>query len=174
MHLYSCRVRLHGSLLHVVNKEHVTAAEIRILDHIHQGDNPAVYDIQFERELNRTDRFERDRLAATYSEMFEGGEKLVNRVLGVPGVPLPQKLEDNDPRLVVSNGILAARRAEQADEQFKRSKALSEQEQLDLDALIAAQDKAVEAEASLDVLDTPEAPAEAPRRYRRASEAAAG
>ena len=46
MQLYSCRVRLKGSLLNVVNKENVTAAEIRVLDHIHVGDNPGVYDIK--------------------------------------------------------------------------------------------------------------------------------
>jgi hypothetical protein len=110
MDVYSCRVRLKGSLLNTVNKEQVTAAEIVLLDHIHQGDNPAVYDIQKIGEAKRSDRQERDRLSRMYGEILgRPGAAVIGEVLGVGSVPLPQSLgEDYGGRMVDDNGIHAA------------------------------------------------------------------
>jgi hypothetical protein len=110
MDVYSCRVRLKGSLLNTVNKEQVTAAEIVLLDHIHQGDNPAVYDIQKIGEAKRSDRQERDRLSRMYGEILgRPGAAVIGEVLGVGSVPLPQSIgDDYKDRLVDDNGIQAA------------------------------------------------------------------
>ena len=112
MDVYSCRLRLKGSLLNTVNKDAVTAAEIMLLDHIHEGDNPAVYDIQKIGEAQRSDRTERQRLSMLYGEMMgRSGEQVVASVLGAGNAPLPQSLLDDEAfkeRIVESNGILAA------------------------------------------------------------------
>jgi hypothetical protein len=110
MDVYSCRVRLKGSLLNTVNKEQVTAAEIVLLDHIHQGDNPAVYDIQKIGEAKRSDRQERDRLSRMYGEILgRPGAAVIGEVLGVGNVPLPQSIgDDYQERMVEDNGIQAA------------------------------------------------------------------
>lgn len=95
MDLYSCKVRLDGSLDNEVIKHNVTAAELHVLERIHygQGKHPAVVDIVKTGTVNRTDIKERARLADIYTkgELVEDrGQKIITGIFGVVGVPLPQ------------------------------------------------------------------------------------
>lgn len=96
MDLYSCKVRLDGSLDNEVIKHNVTAAEIHILAAMHngQGKHPPVVDIVKTGTVNRSDAKERARLADTYThgELVEDrGTKMITAMFGVAGVPLPQE-----------------------------------------------------------------------------------
>lgn len=95
MDLYSCKVRLDGSLDNEVIKHNVTAPEIHILASMHngQGKHPPVVDIVKTGTVNRSDAKERARLADTYThgELVEDrGSKMITAMFGVAGVPLPQ------------------------------------------------------------------------------------
>lgn len=95
MDLYSCKVRLDGSLDNEVIKHNVTAAEIHVLAAMHngQGKHPPVVDIVKTGTVNRSDAKERARLADTYThgELVEDrGSKMITGMFGVAGVPLPQ------------------------------------------------------------------------------------
>lgn len=93
MKTYTCKVRVNGSLLNVVRKNGVTAAEIAVLRHIH-GTSPngaaPVVDVKPEGNVQRSETAERKRLAENYSMGEMRGPALVKDVLGVEGVPLPQ------------------------------------------------------------------------------------
>jgi hypothetical protein len=95
MDLYSCKIRLDGSLDNEVIKHNVTAAEIHVLSVIHngQGKHPPVVDIVKTGTVNRSDMKERARLAELYTkgELTEDrGTKIITGIFGVAGVPLPQ------------------------------------------------------------------------------------
>lgn len=93
MQLYNCKVRLHGSVLHEVRKEDVTASEIEVLRAIHGPD--AVVDITHtgRSDRSRTDVFERDRLNHEYGVGLSAREDLksLNGIFGVAG-KLPEAL----------------------------------------------------------------------------------
>lgn len=89
MKLYRAKVRLHGSPLDEVQKINLTAAEIRILKHVHGDD--AVVDTKeqgngeehtegviLQSSVDRAADVERDRLEQVY------GEKTVSEVFGAP------------------------------------------------------------------------------------------
>jgi hypothetical protein len=95
MKLYSGRVRLAGEIKNEVNKYNLTASEILVLKAIHGASENAsdpVVEIKETGSVNRSDSKERSRLAGIYST-FRGqdGATLVNKLLGVAGVPLPQE-----------------------------------------------------------------------------------
>lgn len=95
MDLYSCKVRLNGSLENEVIKHNVSASEIHLLTKIHHGEgkHPPVVDILHTGSVNRSDAKERARLADTYTsgELVEDrGTKMIATMFGVAGVPLPQ------------------------------------------------------------------------------------
>lgn len=95
MELYSCKVRLDGSLDNEVIKHNCTAAELHLLASIHagQGRHPPVVDIVLTGTTNRSDAKERARLADLYSkgELVEDrGFKMIQAMFGVAGVALPQ------------------------------------------------------------------------------------
>lgn len=95
MDLYSCKIRLNGSLDHEVIKTNVTAPELHLLSNIHRGEgkHPPVVDIVKTGTVNRSDAKERARLADGYTkgELVEDrGNKMINSLFGVAGVPLPQ------------------------------------------------------------------------------------
>lgn len=69
MKLYSCRVRLHGNVLHEVKKTEVSAAEIKILRFLHGSD--AVLDVTETGKANRTEAEERARLSEIYTAYSE-------------------------------------------------------------------------------------------------------
>jgi hypothetical protein len=106
MRLYDCTVRLNGSLLHSVRKYGVTAAEIVVLRYIHgqsENSNDPVADIVAQGETRRADAQERARLSTIYRNGEEPGPVLINRLLGVAGVPLPLYVAGfDDPAEVVS------------------------------------------------------------------------
>jgi hypothetical protein len=106
MRLYDCTVRLNGSLLHSVRKYGVTAAEIVVLRYIHgqsENANDPVTDIVAAGEARRADAQERARLSSIYRNGEEPGPVLVNRLLGVAGVPLPLYVAGfDDPSEIVS------------------------------------------------------------------------
>lgn len=85
MKLYSCKVRLHGEVKDEVLKSDVTAAEIRVLRHVHGGDD-AVVDIAENGACDRNEVQERDRLAKRY------GEKTVAELFGAPTVEISTEL----------------------------------------------------------------------------------
>lgn len=99
MKTYNCKVRLNGSLLNVVDKRGVTAAEIVLLRHIHgqsESANDPVTDIVAASDIKRSERDERARLGSMYSMGEKRGPQLVQELLGVGGVPLPQWVEGVD------------------------------------------------------------------------------
>jgi hypothetical protein len=129
MQLYNCKVRLHGSLLHEVRKEKVTAAEIYVLRTIHGGED-AIADIEHTGLKSKlSDTQERNRLHNLYGEGLStiDGVKSVNGVFGVagalpeamPGVPLlkagakkpgpakaPEPMVDDDLNLATDDDLV--------------------------------------------------------------------
>lgn len=96
MKLYSARVRIGGSRDHEVDKHNLTGAEMKLLEALHvspQG-HPVITNVVYTGDVNRSDAKERARLADNYSkgELVENrGEKIINSLFGVAGVPLPQE-----------------------------------------------------------------------------------
>lgn len=87
--LYSVKVRLAGELTNEVWKDNVTAAEIKLLEKIHEGPNYAIAEIKHTGAVERTDVAERGRLLRLYREYKLGtGDKLLRDVLGFD-TPLP-------------------------------------------------------------------------------------
>jgi hypothetical protein len=111
MELYTCKVRLGGSMLHEVvahsmfptddgdvpfkNVDQVTAADIIMLRHLHGEDS--VLNIKHVGSIKRTDAEQRDLLRQTYGtgefDSSLSGQMLVQQVFGPAGVKLPQELE---------------------------------------------------------------------------------
>lgn len=106
MQLYSCKVRLAGSVLNEVRKPEVTVPEIYVLRHLHGEDavleikplrkeamdpGPEDEDGNPTKPVLRTDRAERQRLAELYDP--EGMKGLLTTLFGVGGMPLPQVIE---------------------------------------------------------------------------------
>lgn len=95
MDLYSCKVRLNGSMDNEVLKQNVSAAELHLLTKIHHGEGkrPSVVDIVHTGTVNRSDAKERARLADTYTQgelVEDRGQKMIAAMFGVAGVALPQ------------------------------------------------------------------------------------
>lgn len=112
MRLYSCKVRLEGSLYNEVRKIGVTAAEIQLLRLLHSLnpeaenedgtdenliDESVVGDIVFTGEVDRTDAQERSRLTELYGPALKRFDSIKNikGVFGV-GVPLPAFVPDEN------------------------------------------------------------------------------
>jgi hypothetical protein len=97
MELYSVTVNLNGQVANQVTKHNVTAAEIRLLQHIHgQSENGAepVANIVQTATTTRSDRQERARLLAEYRNwQLDQGSPLIEKLFGVAGVPLPKVYE---------------------------------------------------------------------------------
>lgn len=94
MQIFNCKVRLNGNVLHEVPRLEVSAAEVILLQHIHGND--AVVGLKHINDDQRTNSFERNRLAEIY------GEKRVKEVFGLSSLPLPAELsgfdgEDEEP-----------------------------------------------------------------------------
>ena len=107
MKLYTAKVRIGGSRDHEVLKHNLTGAEMKLLEAIHEGPqgHPVVVDIKHTGSVNRSDPKERARLADIYSkgELTESrGEKLINSLFGMSGVPLPQEYAATE-KVVVEN-----------------------------------------------------------------------
>jgi hypothetical protein len=98
MKLYSARVRIGGSRDHEVDKHNLTAAEMKVLESLHispQG-HPVLINVVHTGDVKRSDSKERARLAELYSkgELVENrGQKIIDGLFGVAGVPLPQEYE---------------------------------------------------------------------------------
>jgi len=89
MDVYSCRVRPGGHLFHEVNKHGITAAEVEVLRHIHNGPE-AVYNFTKTGEIKVKPRDEYERLAETY------GVEPLQEVYGPPSsARLPEEIEDD-------------------------------------------------------------------------------
>lgn len=104
MIVYKAKVRLAGNVANEVLKENLTAAEIRVLQHIHGSD--AVLDIARIGQVKRSDAAERVRLAMLYRHgkgIVDDGDKLISELFGINGVALPQEyvapapVEDDEP-----------------------------------------------------------------------------
>lgn len=92
MKLYSAKVRLAGNILNEVWVTNVTAAELHLLVRIHAGgDNFPLAEVNETGSVARSDRRERSRLTQKYLDWGLGkGAELIERVLGVGTVSLPQ------------------------------------------------------------------------------------
>jgi hypothetical protein len=77
MKLYDCIVQLKGEIKDQIKKRGVTAAEIKVLTAIHDGDNVGVRDIEEMGSVNRSENEERSRLVDIY------GPKTIDRIFGV-------------------------------------------------------------------------------------------
>jgi hypothetical protein len=113
MQLYDCSLRLNGSMLNVVRKFGVTAAEIAVLKHIHgrspSGAEPVIEIVQAG-TVARSDSQERARLANRYNRGAKKGEELVQKLLGITGVPLPAFVPGVDEPEAVEEEIVAPKR----------------------------------------------------------------
>ncbi len=105
MRLFSCKVRVGGSLTYEVRKDSVTAPEIIVLRNIHTPpgtQDEVVVDIKslnkiaygLDEETPRTDKEERARLTELYGPALVGieGIKHINSLFPL-GVPLPKTVE---------------------------------------------------------------------------------
>jgi len=109
MKLYSCKVRLNGSLYNEVPKSDVTAAEIHILKMLHGDD--AVIGVEETGKNKATQAEERDRLEAIYGEgivaqqLAKTPELALAAVFGIngrlpddiPGAPKAQAVKTTKP-----------------------------------------------------------------------------
>ncbi len=105
MRLFSCKVRVGGSLTYEVRKSAVTAPEIDVLRAIHTPvgtEDEVVLDIKstgkiaygLDEETPRTDKEERSRLNELYGPALIGIENVRNLNALFPlGVPLPKSVE---------------------------------------------------------------------------------
>ncbi len=105
MKLYTAKVRLNGDRDHEVIKYNLTAPEMKLLEHIHVSakGHPTLVDVVHTGNVTRSDAKERARLANEYTkgELVEDrGEKLIQQLFGVGGVPLPQEYEPPVPTVV--------------------------------------------------------------------------
>jgi hypothetical protein len=89
--LYSCKVRLSGSLYNEVPKTNVTASEVYIFRLLHGGDD-AVTALVETGSVKRSQAEERDRLAeeygpglANFRQLRESPEQAMNAVFGMGG-----------------------------------------------------------------------------------------
>jgi hypothetical protein len=101
MQLYTCTVRLNGSMLNEVQKTDVTAAEIKVLKAIHTAPDAGVESIikiAPTRSVDRSDDEERARLDEIYGEAVVNNERIrsLDRVLGFEGTPLPKTINGVD------------------------------------------------------------------------------
>jgi hypothetical protein len=83
--LYSCKIRLGGSVVNEVRKDSVTAAEIVLLQVLHGED--AVSEIIEAGEVTRSDAEERERLVAALYDA-----DAVRATFGVAAIPLPKEI----------------------------------------------------------------------------------
>lgn len=94
MKLYKAKVLLAGQHGNQVWVEDVTAAELKVLEAIHVGENPSVIDVEETGSVNRSDRKERARLMTKYADYKMGqGAQLIKDLFGIEGVPLPSVYE---------------------------------------------------------------------------------
>lgn len=89
MNLYTCKVRLNGSVTNEVPKIGVTAPELVLLQHIHGAD--AVSNVEHHSQVQRDEEEERERLVSTYGTSAKGIQRVEN-VLGMSHQPLPTKV----------------------------------------------------------------------------------
>lgn len=93
MKLYSAKINLAGNPDNQVLKHNMSAAELKVLEFIHQGKSPALLDVKHTGDVNRTEARERVRLAGIYSkssrEGFLPGVAIVEKLFGVSTLPLP-------------------------------------------------------------------------------------
>ena len=96
--LYSCKLRIGGSVLNEIRKSDVTAPEIEMLRSIHGSD--AVLDIVETGKAKRTDRDERGRLedmfanpATSVGESLAKKKRQLTDLFGHERNPLPKEIE---------------------------------------------------------------------------------
>ncbi len=95
--LYSCKVRLQGSVLNEVPKSDVTAPEIEVLRALHGSD--AVAGIVETGSVKRSDRDERRRLEEVYADAGSVGEavtrkkRMLTDLFGHERMALPKEID---------------------------------------------------------------------------------
>jgi hypothetical protein len=97
--LYSCKLRLGGSVLNEIDKQDVTAPEIEMLRLLHGSD--AVLHIRETGQVNRTDRQERARIEQLFASPTQamGGslakkKRAIADLFGHERNPLPKEVEE--------------------------------------------------------------------------------
>lgn len=117
MRLFSCKVRLAGSLNNEVAKIGVTAPEINVLRVIHSPpsetgsvDPAVVVEVKPAGEVSRTDAEERKRLHELYGASLKKREQTVASLFGV-GVALPKTVEGLADEVITDEPVKRTRRA---------------------------------------------------------------
>lgn len=121
MKLYDCKVRLGGSVMNEVRKAGITAAEVVVLRLLHGDD--AVADIVEVGDVKREGKVERERLYRAYASPDANSEEVVKSrladirgALGFDTVPLPTRLDADDPFLVEPKQTIRRARKPSDDE----------------------------------------------------------
>lgn len=116
MRLFSCKVRLAGSLNNEVAKIGVTAPEINVLRVIHSPpsetgaiDPAVVTEIKPMGDHPRSDAEERQRLHELYGAALKKKEQTVAALFGV-GVPLPKTVEGVADEVITDEPVKRTRR----------------------------------------------------------------
>jgi hypothetical protein len=122
MRLFSCKVRLGGSLSNEVAKIGVTAPEINVLRVIHSPPSEAgsidlavVTEIKPCGEISRTDVEERQRLHELYGPSLKKKEQTVALMFGV-GVPLPKSVDGVADEVITDEPVKRTRRGRKSEE----------------------------------------------------------
>lgn len=102
MKLYSAIVRLlsdreGNNVYNEVFQTNATAAELRVLEFVHEGKQATLRNVEHTGSVNRSDKKERIRLAGIYTKTKGDtkytGEDIVEKLFGHVSVPLPQEYE---------------------------------------------------------------------------------
>lgn len=101
MQLYTCTVRLNGSMLNEVQKTDISAAEVKVLKAIHtqpEAGVDSIHKIVATRRVDRSDEEERANLEMQYGEAIASNARIqsLDRILGFEGTPLPQTINGVD------------------------------------------------------------------------------
>jgi hypothetical protein len=122
MRLFSCKVRLAGSLNNEVAKIGVTAPEISVLRVIHSPpsetgsiDPAVVTEIKAHGEIARSDTEERQRLHELYGASLKKKEQTVAAMFGV-GVPLPKTVPGLEDEVIPDEPVKRTRRGRKSEE----------------------------------------------------------
>ncbi len=97
--LYSCKLRLDGSVLNEIRKFDVTVPEIEVLKILHGSDS--VVDIKETGEVKRSDRDERARIEAIFAspanamgESLAKKKRMLTDLFGHERMALPKEIEE--------------------------------------------------------------------------------
>ena len=97
--LYSCKLRIGGSVLNEIRKTDATAPEIEVLRRLHGSDS--VLEIKETGSVSRSDRAERERIETIYASPTQSvgdalarKQRMLSDLFGHARNPLPKEVEE--------------------------------------------------------------------------------